>query len=379
MQSRMTTMNPLEERILGRIKREGPVTFEAFMDMALYYPGLGYYASDKVRIGREGDFYTSSHLHPIFGAVLGRQLVEMWEFMDRPSDFITVEIGAGAGHLCKDILDYLKGKKIFESLKYIIIEPHISVRQEQNHLLREYTDKVVWFQSHRELTNFRGCILSNELLDAFPVHIVLMRGSLQEVYVSRAENKFNQIYKPVSSSDLIDYFKLFDVVISEEYRTEVNLRIKQWIHEVSSLLSEGFVITIDYGYTAKEYYNEDRSEGTLLCFYRHQVSESPFLHIGRQDITAHVNFSSLKVWGEEAGVKTVGYCPQGTYLVSAGIDEVMQEICQKSPDQIYDASGIKTLILPEGLGESHKVMIQYKGSGRPELRGFELRNQKERL
>jgi SAM-dependent MidA family methyltransferase len=372
-------MNELEDKILGRIKREGPVTFETFMDMALYYPGLGYYAADKVRVGREGDFYTSSHLHPVFGALFGRQLIEMWEFMNRPSDFIALEIGAGAGHLCKDIMDYLKGKEIFASLTYIIIEPNIIVRQEQSRLLREYTDKVVWFQSHRELANFRGCILSNELLDAFPVHVVTMKGGLHEVFVSRAGSNLIQIFKPVSSSDLIEYFSLFNVVIPEGYRTEVNLRIKQWIRELSSLLSEGFIITIDYGYTAEEYYDRDRTQGTLLCFFRHQVSDNPFLNIGLQDITTHVNFSSLKVWGEEAGIKTVGYCSQGTYLVSAGIDEVMQEICRKSPDQTYDVSGIKTLIMPEGLGESHKVMVQYKGSGLPQLRGFELRNQKERL
>jgi SAM-dependent MidA family methyltransferase len=372
-------MNSLEAKIIERIRREGPVSFETFMDMALYYPGLGYYASDNVRVGREGDFYTSSHLHPAFGALFGRQLNEMWEFMNRPSDFTVLEIGAGAGHLCRDIMDYLKGKEIFQNLTYIIIEPNIFVKREQHRLLKGYTDKVTWFQSLRGLAHFRGCILSNELLDAFPVHIVMMKGSLQEVFVTETGNRLIQIIKPVSSSGLTRYFKLFNVVIPEGYRTEVNLRIKQWIREVSSLLSEGFIITVDYGYTAEEYYDPDRSEGTLLCFYRHQVSDNPFLNIGLQDITAHVNFSTLKLWGDEAGIKTVGYCPQGTYLVSAGIDEVMQEICRKSNDQTYDASGIKTLIMPEGLGESHKVMIQYKGAGLPELRGFDFRNQKERL
>jgi SAM-dependent MidA family methyltransferase len=372
-------MNPIEKKITERIIKEGPITFEAFMEMALYYPELGYYSSTRSPVGREGDFYTSSHLHPVFGAMLARQFIEMRDIMGSPSDFCVVEIGAGAGYLCKDILDYLEREDLPGDFKYIIVEQNPLMKQKQESLLRDFRGKVSWVKSLTELDSIRGCIVSNELLDAFPVHIVEMRGELNEVRVARDNNDFIFKYQPVRSNDMIDYFKRFIGKLSEGYRTEINLKIRDWIGEISSILSSGFVLTVDYGYTSSEYYTEERSGGTLLCFHRHQVIEDPLLNIGEQDITAHVNFSSLSTWGEESGFKTLGYCPQGSYLVASGIDEMIQELYQNSSDYSFEVSRIKNLILPEGMGESHKVLIQYKGEGVPELRGFSLRNQVEKL
>jgi SAM-dependent MidA family methyltransferase len=147
---------------------------------------------------------------------------------------------------------------------------------------------------------------------------------------------------------------------------------------VNDALSEGFVLTIDYGYPAWDYYSEERNRGTLLCYREHQVCEDPYQNIGDQDITAHVNFTSLKKWGEELGFRTLGFCPQGTYLISLGIDEVITELYGDSPDP-FDIARIRGLILPQGMGESHKVMILYKGKGNPALRGFDLRNQVRNL
>jgi len=369
----------LEEKIIERINKEGLITFETFMEMALYYPGLGYYTSTKSPVGREGDFYTSSHLHPVFGAMLARQFIEMRDMMGSPSDFCVVEIGAGAGYLCKDILDYLEREDLPGNFKYIIVEQNPFMKQMQENLLSDFSGKVSWVESLKELDSIRGCIVSNELLDAFPVHMVEMKGELNEGRITRENNEFTFKYQPVRSNDIIDYFKRFIEELPEGYRTEINLRIRDWIGEISSILSSGFVLTIDYGYTSSEYYTEERSGGTLLCFHRHQVIEDPLLNIGEQDITAHVNFSSLSAWGEESGFKTLGYCPQGTYLVASGIDEMIQELYQDSPDYSFEVSRIKNLILPEGIGESHKVIIQYKGDGMPELRGFSLRNQMDKL
>ncbi len=372
-------MNPLEEKIIERIKKEGPITFEAFMEMALYYPGLGYYSSGKSPVGRDGDFYTSSHLHPVFGAMLARQFSEMRELMGSPSDFCVVEIGAGAGYLCKDILDYLEREDLPGDFNYIIVEQNPFMKQMQEALLSDFRGKVSWVESLNELDSIRGCIVSNELLDAFPVHIIEMRGELNELHVTRDNNKFISKYQAVRSNAIINYFKRFIGDLPDGYRTEINLRIRDWIGKISSILSSGFVLTIDYGYTSREYYTEERSGGTLLCFHRHQVIEDPLLNIGEQDITAHVNFSSLSAWGEGSGFKTLGYCPQGTYLVASGIDEMIQELYQDSPDYSFEVSRIKNLILPEGMGESHKVLIQYKGEGMPELRGFSMRNQVNKL
>lgn len=386
-------MNRLEDFIIKKIKEEGPITFETFMDMALYYPELGYYSSGKNLIGRKGDFYTAPHLHPIFGAMLAKQLMEMWTVMDRPSDFYAVEIGAGAGYLSKDVYDYLMKETedmalshyrsdFMKSLKYIIMEPFSHFENRQKNLLepvhfdlqRSGLNGVTWVKSVRELNDIRGCIFSNELLDAFPVHLVEMHEELKEIYADVEGAELVERRGALSSNEVSDYMNQFSGNMDEGYRTEVNLRLRTWLKEITSVLSSGFLLTIDYGYSAREYYSEERTKGTLLCYHKHQSNENPFSHIGEQDITAHVNFSSLKKWGEELGFQTIGYCPQGTFLVSSGIDEIITELYADSPDYTSQLANIKGLIFPQGMGTSHHVMVQYKGKGSPELQGFSLRN-----
>ncbi|MBI5099462.1 MAG: SAM-dependent methyltransferase [Nitrospirae bacterium] len=435
----ISTMNPLEEIIIDKIKKEGPVTFETFMDMALYYPELGYYSSGKTAIGRAGDFYTSPHLHPVFGAMLARQLMEMWMVMGKPSVFHAVEIGAGAGYLCKDILDYLhKTSKnpslskvesdFLKSLKYVIVEPFSHFEEKQREMIGEYLkdfsthcsggfetrhyenkDEIVeatpcgchelitWVKSLKELNDgnpsvspltkggikrglqITGCIFFNELLDAFPVHLVEMEDDLKEIYVDFNGKEFVEVKKEVSSPELINYLKEFSVHLQEGCKTEINLRIKRWLEEAGAALSKGFLLTIDYGYSEREYYSEERTKGTLLCYHKHQCNENPYRDIGEQDITAHVNFSSLKKWGEELGLKTIGYCRQGIFLTASGIDEIITELYSDAADYSFELAKIKGLIFPQGMGESHNVIVQYKGEGSPELRGFSIRNQKGNL
>lgn len=372
-------MNSLEQKIRQRIMAEGPITFEAFMEMALYEPDLGYYASPHIEIGRAGDFYTSQHLHPAFGAMLGKQLEEMWEIMGSPPDFCAVEAGAGAGLLCLDIMDYLKQRAIFRSFSYRIVELNPFLREKQQKLLQHYRDSVAWVSSLNELRNLKACILSNELLDAFPVHLVEMGDALQEVYVDTDGEHFKEIKGPPSTSAIADYFHTFSVHLPRGYRTEVNLRIRDWLHSAADMLSEGFILTIDYGYPARDYYSDERNRGTLLCYHRHQLSEDPYRNVGEQDITAHVNYSSLQKWGEERDIKTVGFCRQGTYLISLGIDQILNELYANSPDYLFEAAKIKRLIFPGTLGESHKVLIQYRGNGNPELKGFAMKNQAQTL
>jgi SAM-dependent MidA family methyltransferase len=415
-------MNRLEYIIIEKIKKEGPVTFETFMDMALYYPELGYYSSAETTIGRAGDFYTSPHLHPVFGAVLGKQLIEMWTVMGKPSVFHSVEIGAGSGYLCKDILDYLhelpkdmalaqEKSDFLRSLRYVIVEPYQHFEEKQRKLIEKYLkdfstqcrgglefhphenkDKIAgtvhcgcpelitWVKTLKELNEgMSGCIFSNELLDAFPVHLVEIDDELKEIYVDFNGKEFVEVKKVPSSAGLTNYLREFSAALQRGYRTEINLRIKGWLQEASALLSKGFLLTIDYGYSAGEYYSEDRTKGTLLCYHNHQFNENPYRNAGVQDITAHVNFSSLERWGKELGLRTIGYCPQGTFLIASGIDEIIAERYADSPDYAFEVSKIKGLIFPHGFGESHNVMIQYKGPGSPELRGFSIRNQKGNL
>ena len=372
-------MNPLEQKIAGKIRKEGPITFEAFMEMALYEPGLGYYASEDVEIGRAGDFYTSQHLHSVFGVMIGKQLEEMWEAMGRPADFHAVEPGAGAALMAMDILTYLRERDIFPSFRYVIVEPRSFMQEKQKKLLKSHSGKVEWVSSLRDVGSTRGCILSNELLDAFPVHLVEMEDELREIYVALEDHNFRETEGTPSTAALGDYLRQFSIDLPGGYRTEINLRIKNWIESAGEVLSEGFILTVDYGYPARDYYSEERNRGTLLSYHKHRVSENVYLNIGEQDITAHVNFSSLKKWGEELGFRTLGFCQQGIYLISLGIDEVIKDLYEDSQDYLFEVTKIKRLIFPGTLGETHKVMVQYKGNGEPKLRGFAMKNQKDRL
>ncbi len=385
-------MNLLKQKIIERISKEGPISFETFMDMALYYPDLGYYSSPETTIGREGDFFTSPHLHPIFGAMIGKQLLEMWELMGRPETFHAVEMGAGLGYLSKDIHDYLSSpskdaefqqnkSNFLKSLRYVIVEPYSHFKEKQMHILKNTSlpHQTSWVESLSELHNITGCILSNELLDAFPVHIVAMEDELKEIYIQLNGSELVEIKVKPESNEIANHFRDLSVHMEPGYRTEVNLRTQSWLKEAAASLTAGFILTIDYGYTAKEYYNEERSRGTLLCYHKHLYNENPFQHIGEQDITAHVNFSAVKMWGTEHGFETIGYCSQGTYLIASGIDELITELYIDSPDYLSEISKIKGLIMPQGMGESHSVIVQYKGEESPELRGFSMRNHAEKL
>lgn len=370
-------MNILKQKIIERIKSEGPISFETFMEMALYYPDLGYYMKDTTKIGRAGDYYTSPHLHPIFGAMIGRQMEEMWALLAYPNLFHIVEMGAGMGYLAKDMLEYLKNKKIFSHLRYIIVELNPSVKANQRESLKDFLDMVNWCSNMNELGYVTGCFLSNELLDAFPVRLIEMGDELMEIYVSA--NGGNLIEAKVPCGEKIrEYLKDYNIDMSSSFRTEVNLLLEVWIKQITEKLLAGFVLTVDYGYPARDYYSEDRNRGTLLCYYQHQINEDPYHNIGEQDLTAHVNFSALKKWGEEFDLKTIGFCPQGSYLISLGIDELITGLYGDSPD-VFETAKIKGLILPQGMGETHKVMIQFKGNGEPKLRGFSIRNQVGKL
>jgi SAM-dependent MidA family methyltransferase len=364
----------LRQLIIDRIKREGPIAFRDFMEMALYYPGCGYYTSAETDIGSRGDFYTSPHVHPVFGALIGRQVEEMWRALEGPEEFHIIEAGAGRGYLAADMLAYLRDTAFFSTIRYTIVEMSPFMRQKQEQLLAPFAERLRWTKSLAETKGVRGCIISNELFDAFPVHSVYQDGdTIKEIYVTVDGDGFIEDQR-VCSSGAAAYLKEFGIELPPGYRTEINLELKNWLKDAGQTLSEGFILSIDYGYPSWDYYSPARSRGTLICYYKHQESENPYTHVGLQDMSAHVNFSALKKWGEEAGFRTVGYCPQGTFLVALGIDDVLDKSFSGSDGSCSGLGTVSSLISPDGFGETHKVLIQYKGSGNPQLRGFSLRN-----
>jgi SAM-dependent MidA family methyltransferase len=285
-------MNEIEKLIRERISNEGPMPFEAFMEVALYHPGLGYYTSPDTEIGRSGDFYTSPHLHPVFGAMIGRQAEEMWEIMGCPPEFAIVEAGGGRGWLAKDILDYLKRKPLYKCLSYTLAELNPGMRERQGDLLKEHAPRVGWVQRPGDIKPLTGLILTNELLDALPVHLVEMGEDLKEIYVTLDGESLAETSGEPSTPAIAEHLREFGISLAKGYRTEVNLRMRDWLVEAAGLLKNGFVITIDYGYPAQELYSPERDRGTLLCYHRHQVNEDPLQRTGEQDITAHINFWS---------------------------------------------------------------------------------------
>ncbi|HXR82702.1 MAG TPA: SAM-dependent methyltransferase [Hanamia sp.] len=358
----------LEEIIKIKIKNEGPISFHDFMGMALYYPSLGYYNSKKNKIGVDGDYYTSPVLSSLFGEMIGRQLEEMWMLLSK-KPFTIVEFGAGTGALCFDILYYLKNNRnLYNELKYCIIEKGEMMKQRQKNLLPE---KVSWHNSINEIGEINGCILSNELLDNFPVHKVIMKDELMEAFVDY-ENDFVEVLKP-ADEELKNYFIEQQIVLPKDHCTEINLLAINWIKENAQNLNSGFVITIDYGFSAEDLYSAKRNAGTILCYKGHQVNTAPFQNIGEQDITAHVNFSALNFWGEKFGLNSCGFTSQSNFLRSLGLMNYLRKLEMENKENNRDSILHINKLLVD-MGNKFKVFIQQKGEKSKMLTGMQFAN-----
>lgn len=359
----------MQNIMMETIAREGPITFCRFMQLALYHPQGGYYFQPRQLIGREGDFYTSVHVDAVFGQTLAVQLAEMAGLLG-PGPVSLVEYGAGRGYLAVDILACLSREypQIFSRLQYTIIEISPALRREQQLLLASQGfsgDRVRWADHLGQLDRpLVGCIFSNELVDAFPVHLVEQSGgALREVYVRAEAGDFQEELGPLSTPALAEYFRRLGVQLREGQRAEVNLAAADWIGEAGRCLDRGFVLTIDYGYESTLLYHPARDRGTLLCYHQHQTVEDPYQEVGLQDITAHVNFSALQLWGGEAGLTTTGFTSQMRFLFGLGIAGRIGGDRQK-------AAAVQQLCSPEGMGGIFKVLIQHKGLDKPLLKGL---------
>ncbi|WP_026100151.1 class I SAM-dependent methyltransferase [Fortiea contorta] len=356
------------------------ITFAEYMDMVLYNPEHGYYSS-AVKLGlKGGDFFTSVHLGADFGELLAVQFAQMWEILERPVPFFLVEMGAGQGLLATHILTYHQRHHpdLFAILEYVIVEKSPTLRQEQQQRLRDLP--VRWCNLEDIPPNsITGCFFSNELVDAFPVHqFTLIGGELREIYVTvqkKGENllsqstpSFIEVTGEASTPRLAEYFDLVGIdltqsVYEEGYRSEINLAALDWLSIVADRLQSGYVLTIDYGYPASRYYNPRRSQGTLQCYYQHRHHHNPYVNIGQQDITAHVDFTALEKWGDRCGLNLVGLTQQGLFLMVLGLSQRIAALShqQQSLSQLLQRrEALHQLIDPSGLG-SFGVLVQSKG------------------
>jgi SAM-dependent MidA family methyltransferase len=365
---------PLHRRIVSRIA-ESPqqrVTFATFMDWALYEPELGYYAAHRQKIGAGGDFVTSPHLGADFGELLAEQFLDLWQSLGCPSTFQVVEMGAGQGLIAADVLKYLCDRThkspqstyaaFWEALEYIIIEKAPAFVAEQRHSLQAFvTDHKLTWKTWQDIPDqsITGCFFSNELVDAFPVHRVeIQSGQVQEVYIALSADAINltEIVAAPSTPALQQYLAQFHLDFTaypDGYRSEINLAALDWLTTIAQKLAQGYILTIDYGYTAAQYYSPQRQQGTLQCYYQHAHHSDPYWAIGQQDITAHVNFTALEHQGTQLGLNHIAYRQQGLFLMALGLGDRLtlnSASAANFMDILRRREALHALINPLGLG-----------------------------
>jgi SAM-dependent MidA family methyltransferase len=363
-------VTPLEELLAERIRRDGPIPFADFMRECLYHPVHGYYS--KVESQRFADYYTSVDVHPIFGRLLARQFAEMWEHLGRPKEFLLVEAGAGTGRLAKHILDFSEAKlpDFYRALLYVAVE-RSALRREQGAIRSQRHADAGHFRTSVELPAQipAGCVFSNELIDALAVHRVVMKeGALQEIFAGYENQKFLDVAAPLSTCAINEYFGTQGVTLKEGQHAEAGLEACDWIAEVGRRIGRGFVLTIDYGHRAKELFDEYHMRGTLLAYRNHRVSEDFYASPGEQDLTAHVNFTTLETWGRRSGLETAGFTSQTAFLLALGQKNDFADLYdggQSEAEQVRARLQLKTLIHPEGMGERFQVLVQRKGVESP--------------
>ena len=379
----MTTGHPeLVAAISSEITRNGPIPFVRFMELALYHPQFGYYmrqsdCADHERIGWSGDFYTSSDVYPILGRALAAQARQMDELMGGFTPFTIVEMGAGKGLLARDCLAAIHAEQddFASRVRYVLIERSPVMRELQRQNLVPWLNKpglVAWMEGLEGLApeSVTGLFFSNELIDAFPVHRIQVTAErTEELYVDYRDGRFVDCLMPLSTAALAQYLQQLDTTWPVGYRTEVNLQAMNWMEQVARRMERGFVLTIDYGHTAQDLYGPERKDGTFLCYFQQQTNEDPFSRVGEQDMTAHVNFSSLASVGEKQGLHVTGFTNQMSFLMGLGVEEMIGEL---EPESQEFRAAIH-LLKPDGMGTTFKVLVQHKGMSRPELDGLKFK------
>jgi SAM-dependent MidA family methyltransferase len=370
-----TNATPLERKLIEQIRAHGPMPFVDYMRSCLYDPEFGYYGRLESR--RFADFYTSVDVHPIFGRLLARQLAEMWDLLGKPVEFTVVEAGAGTGRLAAHILDFTARElgPFYDALQYVAVEQSPARRAGHQeliavHLARGRASSAAELPPEVPV----GCILSNELLDALPVHrVVMLPKGLREVYVAEDSGALTEKLGPLSTPEMASYFDEQSIALQENQQAEVGLEVCRWVMDAGRRLGRGFVLSIDYGREAAELYDERHMSGTLMAYSEHRATEEFLQTPGEQDLTAHVNFTALDLWGRRVGLAKTGCVSQMQFLVAMGQANEFADLYDPGAsevDRIRARLMLKTLIHPEGMGETFQVFVQQKGIEAPRLTGL---------
>jgi len=343
----------------------GWIPFERYMELALYAPGLGYYSAGARKLGREGDFITAPELTPLYGQTLARQAAEVLESgLDQ-----ILEIGAGSGALAAALLAELERMDRLPR-HYCILEVSPDLRERERDLLAlklpHLVERVIWL--NRLPTLYQGLIIGNEVLDAMPVHMIRAGGSgLEEAGVTLIDGIFAWAWRPAGVELLTAAAALR---LPEGYQTEIQLVARGFVRTLAQSMARGVILLIDYGFPAHEYYHAERSEGTLMCHYRHRAHADPFFLPGLQDITSHIDFSAVARAGEEAGLELLGYTGQAQFLINCGITDILLRTPpENAAAYLPQAAAAQQLLSPAEMGELFKVVAFGKEHAAP-LMGF---------
>ena len=403
--------------IRAEIRSSGPITFARFMELALYHPEFGYYTrtaepqeligqnrTDHNRIGQNpvgqnrigpnrigqnrigpnrigwsGDYYTSFDAHPLLALALARQIGQIDAQLGGPDPCTVVEMGPGKGLLAREVLRACEADNpsLAIRLRYLLVERSPAMVAAQRETLAPWLDspRVSWLNGLADLQDgaVTGAMLSNELVDAFPVHrIRIVEGKPEELYVAYAGGRFVEQTGPLSTPFLADYLRrlaAMDIRLPDGYTTEINTQAIAWMKEVARVLGRGVAITIDYGHTARDLYGPDRKRGTLLCYSRHKAFDDPYVRVGMQDMTAHVDFTTLATAGEEAGLRVTGFTNQTSFLMGLGAEQMLASLDPESPE-LHSAI---QLLRPDGMGRTFKILVQHKGIPAPALDGLQFK------
>jgi SAM-dependent MidA family methyltransferase len=372
----------------------GPLTVAAFIERALYDPEYGYYARVGQRSGRAGDFFTSVDVGPLFGELLAVQIAEMFALLESvesveslesleslesripnpESRLDLVEAGAGNGRLSADILHALKRDRpdVYAATRLHLVETSAAARAQQRATLGDVADRLA-SSTERVPESFEGVLVANELLDAMPVHQVTMtEDGLQEIYVAGSQSTVDSrqavngglktVIGPPSTPRLAEYLARVGARLEPGWTVEINLNAVDWIADAARRLRRGFIILIDYGHEARDLYSASHAAGTLTTFSGHRAAggHAWLDRPGEQDITAHVDWTSVRMAAEAEGLQTIAFLDQTYFLLG---------ILSSNPESRIPHPGLKTLLMPGGLGSVMKVLILGKDVGAPPLVG----------
>jgi len=346
----------LADRLAAEIAASGPLRFDRYLARALFDPALGYYASGRARIGRNGDFYTSVSVGRMFGRVLAAQCVEVWERLGRPSRFDIVEQGANDARLAADILDALRDRAsaCYQATRYILVEPFPSLVESQRRALASHEASARWISTIEELESFAGVHLTNEYADALPVRLFRRspEGWLERYVTSHGEQlAFHDRPADAGSANRLPSD------VPEGYLAELRPEAEEWIASLGAKLDRGLLLVIDYGYPRSVLHAPWRTMGTLSCYRSHRRDDAPLEAPGEKDITAHVDFTSLAQAGVAAGLDLAGFADQHHFMVGAATPLLLEmEAAPASARRDADFREIKTLLHPETMGTQFKYL-----------------------